>query len=57
MSDKEQSKKTVEDFASAYNKLCEEYGFQIQAVPQWVMRDDGSWSMIVRVEVVETPKK
>lgn len=53
MSEAKEQKKTAEDFAKAYNSLVDEYGFQIVAQPQWVQRDDGSFSTTVTLQVVE----
>jgi len=44
MENKEQIEKQKE-FAEEYNKLCIKHGMELVAVPQWVLRDDGTYSM------------
>ena len=41
----------AEDFAKAYQKLCEQMGFRIVVTPVWIARDDGTWSLQLQVSV------
>ena len=43
--------KTPQEFNEAYQKLCKEYGHQINVIPTYVARDDGSWSTVLQVSV------
>ena len=43
---------TGQEFAEAYQALVNEYGYQIVAVPVWKLRDDGTYSMVVKMQVV-----
>ena len=45
--------KTAQDFLKAYNKLCAVMGFQLVATPEYKLRDDGTWSLIIKYEVRE----
>ena len=49
--------KTPQDFADAYSKLCEEYGFRIVATPVWLVRDDNTFSMQIQISVGKLPGK
>ena len=46
-------KKTPQEFMTAYQALCEKYGFQLNVVPTFVARDDGTWSVKMQVSVSE----
>ena len=48
--------KTLQDFAKAYQKLCEEYGFRIVVTPVWIARDDGTWSMQLQTSIGRLPQ-
>jgi hypothetical protein len=45
--------KTAEEFLAEYEKLCKEYGFQINVIPVYKARDDGTWSTVLQVSVSE----
>lgn len=47
----EQAKHTPQEFADRYNELTKEYGYAIQAVPVWRLRDDGTYSLTIRLDV------
>ena len=41
-------------FADAYQKLCQEHGWQISVVPQWKQsQDTGTWSMVIVMTLAE----
>ena len=48
MNNEEQQK-----FIDEYNELCKKYNMQLVAVPQWVLRDDGMYTMRVQFVVKE----
>ncbi len=48
---------TAEDFAKAYQELCDKMGFRIVVVPQYIARDDGSFSTILSYTVGQLPGK
>lgn len=52
---KETSKEnyTVKDFKEAYYKLCDEMGYSINFVLQYMKRDDGTFSTIVNPQIVK----
>jgi len=54
--EKAQTVKTPQEFAAEYKKLTQEYGWQVVAVPQWVARDDGTYSMKIQYTSGKTPK-
>jgi hypothetical protein len=45
--------KTAKEFSKAYEELCKEYGFQINVIPVYKARDDGTWSTVLQVSVSE----
>ena len=49
--------KTPKEFADAYSKLCEEYGYRIVTTPVWLSRDDGTFSMQIQISVGKLPEK
>lgn len=60
----DQTKKIVEDkteqqlmreFVAKYQKLCEEYRFQIVVNPAFKARDDGTFSVILQTSVGKMP--
>ena len=53
----EQQPKTAQDFAKAYEALCEEYNLRIVTTPVWISRDDGTWSMQLQVSIGKLPVK
>lgn len=54
---KKSDNKKAQDFIKEYEELCKKHGFQIQVVPAWKARDDGTFSLIQQVGVVEIPKE
>ena len=56
--DKPKKEKTAEEFSQAYQELCVEYGYQLNVVPVYMARDDGTFSTVVQVSIskFETPK-
>ena len=54
---KEEVKKTPQDFANAYQALCEEMGFRVVVTPVYIARDDGTFSTQLQHAVGELPKK
>jgi len=42
---------TPEEFAKAYKELCEKMKHRIAVVPQYVPRDDGSFSTVLQMSV------
>ena len=54
---KEKVKPTAQDFAKKYQELCEELGFRIVVAPQFVARDDGTFSVQLSYTVGELPKE
>lgn len=41
----------VKEFQEKYQQLCEEYKMALNVSPVWVKRDDGSFSMVLKVSV------
>ena len=52
----ESTKPTAQDFMDKYKKLCDETGFMISAAPQFMLRDDSTYSMVVKLSVIKLPK-
>ncbi len=48
---------TAEQFAKEYQALCEKLGFRIVVSPQYIARDDGSFSTILQYTVGKLPKQ
>lgn len=48
---------TAQEFAQAYQEMCDKYNFRIVVSPAYIARDDGSFSTILRYEVGALPKK
>ena len=42
---------TQEEFAKEYQSLCEKMGYRIVVSPQYIPRDDGSFSTILQYTV------
>ena len=41
-------------FADAYQKLCQEHGWQIIAIPEWKQSlDNGSFSLVIKFMIAE----
>jgi hypothetical protein len=55
--EKKEVKHTTQEFADAYQKLCDEYGFRIVVSPSYISRDDGTFSTILQYTVGELPKR
>lgn len=53
----EDKKPTPQDFAQAYQELCERMGFRIVVTPVWIARDDGTFSMQLQYSVGQLPKQ
>ncbi len=49
--------KKPEDFAKAYQELCDEYGYRVVVSPAFQARDDGTWSVVLQHSVGELPKQ
>lgn len=47
----------AEDFAKRYQDLVKEMGFQVACFPQYIKRDDGSFSTVITYQVVQLPKE
>lgn len=39
-----------------YEALVQETGIKLYAVPSYTLRDDGTWSLIIKYELVRTPQ-
>ena len=50
-------KKTAQEFAQAYQALCEEYGYRIVVSPAYISRDDGTFSTVLQQSIGELPVK
>jgi hypothetical protein len=48
---------TPEEFAKKYQSLCDEMGYRIVVSPQYIARDDGSFSTVLQYTVGALPKK
>jgi hypothetical protein len=48
---------TPQQFIAMYNKLCQETGFTLGAHPEWKLRDDNTWSILVIMTVEKIPGK
>jgi len=40
-------------FIEEYNELCKKHNMQLIAVPQWILRDDGMYTMRIQFVVKE----
>ena len=49
--------KTSQGFATAYQKLCEEYGFRIVVSPTWVATNHNSFEMVNQYTIGALPKE
>ena len=45
-------------FIEEYNELCKKHNMQLIAVPQWILRDDGMYTMRINFAArkLEQPK-
>ena len=50
---KEVENKTLNMFVEAYNNLCKEFGMAIQTTPEFKLRDDGTFSVILVNKIVK----
>lgn len=48
---------TAQEFADAYQTLCNEMGFQLVVAPAYVKRDDNTFSLVLQPSVGEMPKE
>ena len=46
-------KKTPQAFMEAYQELCGKFGYQLNVIPTFLARDDGTWSVKMQVSVSE----
>ncbi len=47
----------AQEFAKAYQELCDKHGYRIVVSPQYIARDDGSFSTILQYQVGLLSKK
>ena len=60
MTTKEVKKEPHQVFFEAYQKLCKKHGYQINVIPAYKARDDGTFSTVLQVsvsELVDTQQK
>ena len=50
-------KHSPEEFAKAYQELCEKMGWRVVVAPVWIARDDATFSMQLQYTVGQLPKK
>jgi hypothetical protein len=43
------------EFLAKYEELIKEYKMRIAPIPKWIHRDDGSFSMVIDMVIVEFP--
>lgn len=53
---KSEAKPTAQEFATAYAELCEKMGFRIVVTPNFIGRDDGTFSVVLNYTIGELPK-
>jgi len=53
----EVKKPTAEDFAKRYQQLCDEMGYRIVVSPNFVSRDDGTFSIVLNYTIGKLPEK
>ena len=46
-----------EDFAKSYQELCDKMGFRIVVSPQYIARDDNSFSTVLQYTVGKLPNE
>lgn len=51
-----ESSNKAQEFATKYQALCKETGYQIVITPAYIKRDDNSYSTIIQTSVGEMPK-
>jgi len=49
-------KVTPQEFATAYSELCEKMGYRIVVSPQFMGRDDGTFSVVLNYTIGQLPK-
>ena len=49
-------KESLEQADKELTELCKKYGCVVEAVPQFKLRDDGTYSIIARVQIVKIPQ-
>jgi len=49
--------KTAEDFAKAYQELCDKMGYRIVVAPAYIARDDNSFSTVLQYTIGKLPKQ
>lgn len=52
----EPKKFTTEEFMVKFKALCDEMGYQLVAIPQWIPRDDGTFSMKINWSIGKLPE-
>ena len=53
----EEKQKDPDKFVKEYEALCEKFQLRFNAIPAFVNRDDGTFSVVIRLNVVDLPKK
>jgi hypothetical protein len=48
---------TPEEFNKAYQELCEKMGHRIAVVPQYMARDDGTFSTVLQMSIQALKKE
>ena len=48
---------TPEEFAKEYQSLCDKMGYRIVVSPNYIARDDGSFSTVLSYTVGKLPKE
>lgn len=46
----------AQEFVEKYNELVKEYNMQLVAVPVYKQRDDGTFSLVIQMQVAQLPK-
>jgi hypothetical protein len=49
--------KTPQEFITAYETLCKEYGYNIVASLAYIKRDDNTYSTVIQMSVGKLPKE
>ena len=39
------------EFVEEYQKLCEKYGLILAAKPEWILRDDNTYSFVLKTYI------
>lgn len=48
--------KEKQEFLTLYKRLCEEMGLELIARPAFAQRDDGTFSVVIKWDIVPRPK-